>query len=328
LDVNFGANSLGGASEDFPSESAEDYIPFDYNQYGRQNVGNAYLGYDYGNGWRMKVGTMKLPFLREELAEAQYQLAVERSVLNYGFTGGYSDGIAMDWTGERFRVMAMFSDGIMQGQTVWYNGPDNDFGQPGAFTYWYASGGHADWALTGRAEFMINGTWDQFNDFTSPKGGENGILLGAAIHWQESEEYPSDPFEVNQLRLTGDVSVEFGGANLYGALIYTDNDFGDTSTDWNPWGWLIQGGFYLDETWELYGRFEWMDWDDEFTDDLQLLTVGVNKYFAGHNAKWTTDFGYGFNAVFAPSALTGWEQDFNNDSDGQWVIRTQVQIYF
>lgn len=328
LDVNFGSSfHTQYNNESWAAESTEegDYAPFGYALHERQN---AYLGYDYGNGWRMKLGSMKLPFLREELVEAQHQLAVERSVLNYGFSTGYSDALAFDWTGERFRVMGAFSDGIQQGQTVWINGPDNEFDLPGSWTYAQASGGHADYALTGRAEFMLNGTWDQFNDFTSPKGGEMGILLGAAVHYQSSEDYPNDDFEHDQLRLTGDVSAEFGGANLYGALVWTDNDFGDATEDWNPWGWLVQGGFYLDETWELYARFEWIDWDDDVTDDTQIITAGVNKYFAGHNAKWTTDFGYGLNPVFQPANFTGWRNDNDVDSDGQWVIRTQLQIYF
>ena len=56
--------------------------------------------------------------------------------------------------------------------------------------------------------------------------------------------------------------------------------------------------------------------------------AGVNKYFAGHNAKWTTDVGYGFNAVFGPANITGWRNDVVNANDGQIVVRTQWQILF
>ena len=133
------------------------------------------------------------------------------------------------------------------------------------------------------------------------------------------------------LQFTGDVSVEFGGANLYGAVVWNDvkADVPGASSI-NPWGFLVQGGFYVANDWELFGRFEWSDYDLSplSVDDLSLLTVGVNKYFAGHNAKWTTDFGYGFNAVFTPADITGWRNDFTNDNNGQIVVRTQWQLLF
>ena len=39
--------------------------------------------------------------LFEELVENQYQQAVERSVVNYLYTGGYTQGIAVDYLGDR-----------------------------------------------------------------------------------------------------------------------------------------------------------------------------------------------------------------------------------
>jgi hypothetical protein len=277
----------------------------------RTGVGNAYLGYDYGGGWSIQMGSMKLPFLREELVDAQYQLAIERSVVNYNFTLGYSDALMLNYTGEAFRFNVAFSDGFQMGSTPWTVGPTS----------------HAEYAFTGRGEFKVSGNWDQFKDFTSPRGGETGILLGAAAHWEKSEFGTGDP-EFEYVFLTGDVSMEFGGFNLFGSITWTDVDSESaTVADSNPLGVVFQGGFYLAETWELYGRFEWENYDVDDVDDLILLTIGVNKYFAGHNAVWTTDVGYAFNDVISNNTITGWRTDAP-DQDGQVVIRTQWQLLF
>ena len=79
----------------------------------------------------------------------------------------------------------------------------------------------------------------------------------------------------------------------------------------------------------MYGRYEWSDLDVPGVDDISIITVGVNRYFAGHNAKWTTDIGFAIDSldsgVVAP--ITGYRTDATGD-DGQLVIRTQLQILF
>lgn len=291
----------------------------------RNSTGNAYLGHDYGNGWKIMMGSMKAPLLREELVEAQYQLATERSVFNYLFTGGYVDGLQVNYEGDQFRLAAMFSDGARTGQTAW---------NPAA--------GDTEYAFTGRGEFLASGTWDQFNDFTSATDGENGILIGAAAHWQ-SGEFGTVPTELEVLILTGDVSVEMGAFNFFAAIAWSDLEFNNVPGDLNPWGFLLQGGFHINESWEIFARYEFADADAPtgvIQPDLSIATVGVNKYFAGHNAKWTTDFGYSFEPLNVGAAIpgvpavgpgvgtiTGFRTDAAGE-DGQWVIRTQLQLLF
>jgi hypothetical protein len=269
----------------------------------RSGLGNAYVGYDYGNGVKIQMGSMKAPLLHEELVEAQYQLAVERSTVNYLFTTGYTDGIQGSWEGDQFRVKAMLSDGANSNNTPWS-------------TY------DTEFALTGRVEWMAKGNWKQFDDFTSPQGGETGILVGAAAHYQQGE-YGNTVDEVHSTTLTGDVSAEFNGFNLFGAIVWSDTEGADN----NPWGLVLQGGWYFNESWELFGRFEFTDFDIDDVEDLSLLTIGVNKYFSSHNAKWTTDLGFAFDSVPTSNDLTGVRSDFD-DTDGQVIFRTQWQILF
>ncbi len=282
----------------------------EFDEINRNGTGDAYLGYKYNDGLTILFGTMKAPLLREELVDSRYQLAVERSTLNYLFTGGRVDGIALDWMGDQFHVTGAFSDGVHSGHTIWST-PDTDF------------------AFTGRAEFLVSGTWDQFSDFTSPAGEEQGIMIGGAIHYEEFGDDFGLP-DSSLMVLTGDVSAEFGGANLFAAFIYTDVDILGV-IDLNPWGFLVQGGVALNDDWEAFARYEMGDFDIAGLDDLSIITFGVNRYFAGHNAKWTTDVGIGLDPVVgidgAGIPITGLRTDAAGE-DGQVVIRSQVQIVF
>jgi hypothetical protein len=283
---------------------------------GALGLEDAWINYDYGNGWGIKVGQYRLPFLREELVHSAHQLAVERSLVNDTFTAGISQGLMIHGDWDQFRFSATFSDGLGGANTP-------------ALAY------DTEWAFTGRGEIMFAGTWDQFNDFTSWRGEEFGLMVGAAAHYQDMEYgTPAGP-EVTTLGLTADVSIEFGGANLYGAFVYTDFD-DDAALDFNPWGAIVQGGFFLTDDWELFGRFEWADSDDATSEDLMIATIGVNKYWNKHGLKWTTDVGYGFDAVESfwvsgsgnGAERAGWRADASDEEDGQFVIRTQLQLLF
>ena len=37
--------------------------------------------------------------------------------------------------------------------------------------------------FAGRIEFLLDGTWEQFDDFTSSSEGDRGLMVGAAIDW-------------------------------------------------------------------------------------------------------------------------------------------------
>jgi hypothetical protein len=293
----------------------------DFSEVSREGVGNAYVGYDYGNGWKVMLGSMKAPLLREELVDARYQLAMERSLVNYLFTGGYTDGIALDYMTDQFHVTGSYNDGANQGQTPWTTAG-------------------TDFAFTVRGEWLAMGTWEQFTDLTSPPGEEQGLMIGGAIHYETAEDDDPGVNDIDQLILTGDVSWEFGGGNIFAALIYNSLDYPSGISDADQIGIVIQGGYYLNDTWELYGRYEYADLDTSGLDDINILSVGVNKYFADHHAKWTTELGFAMDPVLGndvaagstsnePGAfpLAGWRID-PDDEDGQITIKTQIQIVF
>ncbi len=321
VDINVGVGANPAGSFVAPGTA----IPTDDSRVG---ITNGYVGYNYGNGFQVTMGQYMGPFSREDLVEAQYQLGIDRSVLNYANTTGYVTGIMGEYQTDQWRAAVSFDNGSYSAGTTWET-PD------------------VEYAATGRFEFLVMGNWEQFEDFTSPPGGEQGLMIGAAIRYQHGE-WGTGPATITQpqggqllppdgvggqewavTQFTADISWEFGGGNIFASFFYNESrTFVSPNGSAQPFGFLVQGGYYLDNDWELYARYEYMDTDINGADDISLVSVGVNRYFAGHNAKWSTELGYGINPMnaFVPSSLTGWRQD--SGSGDQFMIRTQVQILF
>jgi hypothetical protein len=274
---------------------------------------DAYITYDYGNGMGITVGQFKLPLFCEQLVDARYLQTVERLLVHELFTGGRSQGIMFTWEQDMFRFAGAFSDGAGNAGTPWNLAP---------------AAGSTEWAFTARGEVLLGGTWGQFEEFRSAPGEEMGILIGAAAHWQDGEYGDAFPFETEVLRLTVDATAKFGGFNLFGAYIFdhTDPNMGG---NFQNHAIVVQGGFHFTDEFEVFGRYEHVWFDSDIAgDDLSIITAGVNYYWAGHQAKFTADIGYGINEVNVMGASrTGWRNDAGTD-DGQIVVRGQVQLLF
>jgi hypothetical protein len=295
----------------------------DFGQSGTFGLKDAWVKHQMDSGWYLQAGQFKGPFLREELVDAGMQQAVERSFINGVFTADRTQGIMLGTEGENFRFAASFNDG---GRTP--NTP--------ALMY------DTEYSFDARAELKTSGEWSQFDDFSSWNGGPSGVMFGLAGHIQKDEAGTSaggvfGTTDATIWAVTGDVSVEFGGANLYGAIVYADLDDDTASIDVNPLGVVAQGGIFLSDDIELFGRFEWGDHDVDLggaEEDLMLLTIGVTKFWAEHDLKWTTDVGFSFepldpvwSSVNPDMGLTGWRPDPTDDTD-QIVIRSQLQLRF
>ena len=278
---------------------------------------DAYIGHDCGSGWTAMMGQFKAPVLREELVWSWDQLAVERSVVGQFFAAGRVQGIAANYKGDQFQVTFSYNDGAASANTP-------------------ALGYDTEWAFSGRGEVLLAGNWDQFTDFTSWQGEEFGAMVGFAGHYESAEYGTSADNELQTFLGTIDASLEFGGANLFGALMYRNLD-DDGFIELDQYGVVIQGGFFLNEDWELFGRYEWADLDIG-VDDTSIFTIGLTRYWAGNGLKWTTDIGYGLNPVAFPAGNTGYRQDtyatidedgiLDTPEDGQVVFRTQLQLTF
>lgn len=292
-------------------------VQWEWNENGGNVLLDAYGVWNLGNGWDWGWGQGKAPFLREQLVTAFQQLAVERSYVHGWFTVGRTQGTWLHYANDTIDFWVSFNDGATQSVAGFNAGNLN--------TPFTADG--TEWAFTARVQGVLAGQKAQFNDYTSWSTDETGALLGAAIHWQDGE-YGTGGEEVETFSWTIDGSLEFGQANLAGYIVGMHTDPNATgATDFDQYGVVVQGGFHIvPDKFELFGRWEWMDFDNALAqDELNLVTIGFNYYFREHGWKWTTDLVFALDQVPATSTNHGLLADAVNDED-QWAIRSQMQV--
>jgi phosphate-selective porin len=263
----------------------------------------------YVGDWSFTAGQFKCPALREELVDSAYQLLVERSVVNDALTSGERlQGVAVGYIRERWKVSGAFTDG--DGAT---NTP--------------VLAGDSDFAVTLRGELLVQGSFDVFEDFTSFRGDEKGILVGLNGHFQGGETGTPGQ-EMDAILVSLDVSFEFGGSNLFFEAIYEEIDEGGPDSPRNPFGFVVHGGHFVTEKLEIVARYEYADLDPLVPPDrINILTVGANWYFHRNRAKLSADFGYAFDAVPVTQQVTDYRRDVPFAS-GQIVVRIQLQLLF
>ncbi len=266
---------------------------------------DSYIVKKFGNGWAVTFGQFKPGFMREELISSSKQLTVDRSLVNERFNQDFAQGVQVGYSADSARFKAAIHDGFGSDNVPWTT-EDTEF------------------AMTARAEFLLSGAWKPFKDFTSSRGSELAIMLGVAGHYQVTEYGTASGPEETDSRVTVDVSFESDGWNAFAAFVYQDLDVANT----NPYGLVVQGGYFLTDDLEGFLRYEFGDSDIAASEDLSVITLGVNKYF-NKNVKWTTDLGFALNEVDGSWDKTsvGWRQD-SASKDGQVVLRSQLQVLF
>jgi hypothetical protein len=288
---------------------------------------DAWVQYRMSADWLVRIGQFKIPYGREELVSSARQLAVERSLVSENTNFGRSQGVELIYAQDDWKVLFMVHDGI-----------EDNFG--GFDAIQLTTGGNTpaltqdvEWALSARYEYLFAGEWDQFDDFTSPPDGEYGLLLGLAGTYQQFEYGEGvGPFrdEPRMLAVNADLSAEWGGANAFGSFTWSYNDNPDFPHIY-IYGFVLQGGVYFTPRLEVFSRYEygWWDFDGQDFADLHVITFGANYYLKGHDAKWTTDIGFGIGRTEGnwDSDLAGWREDAGR-SEPQIVFRTQFQLLF
>ena len=315
------------------------YTPFA----GEVVLQDAWVNKDFGNGVGLKVGQFKSPFMAESLRNDGAQLTAERSVVDYIFSGGYTQGIMLNYTQDMFRAMGSYNNGPRAQNGTWSTGSNNSI------------------SLSGRAEFKAMGSWAQFDNETSLKSDESGLVIGAAIQYYnnrgtsvEGQYNPSVASiiygDTTGLTTTGavdwtaDATFKSGGMNLSAAFVGSNASYANNGTasneSFSSYGMVVQGGYRFTDSLEAFGRWEWMNIEngaatpggDPFsaTDVNNILTFGVNVY-AGTNMKWTTQFGISLSDIGSTTAElggAGWNSDANTSNNDQMNVISQLQIMF
>lgn len=324
-----GSNSTSGSLADGGGVTGGDNFGSGF------SLENGYIARDLGAGFSLKFGQFKSPFLREWLVSSRSQLAIERSIMNVLFTTGWTQGIELDWNNDSLRAMISYNDGANNANIGSISGT-NVF----AVTGDNLGVGFAQWALTGRGEWKPFGSWQQFNDFSSMRGEQSGLLLGAAINWQRGGQQDventstlvtpgSGNAEATFLTWTVDATWELGGTSLFASwAMNTAYTVPSGNDDINTYGVLVQGGHFISKDVELFARWEWMSTASTPQNSAQSVntptgeninflgaynsfvnnigTVGFNWYIGGaRGLKFTSDFGVSWKPLIFQTGLFG-----------------------
>jgi len=349
-----GANSISGKLAEGGGVSGGD------NYAGGFTLENGYIERELGNGFSLRVGQFKSPFLREWLVSSKYQLAAERSIVNSLFSTGWTQGLELDWHNDQFHTALSYNDGANNANlgAVSSTGNQNNTN---------AGVGSAQWAFTGRADWLVFGNWKQMNDFSSMRGEAAALLLGGGLNWQRGGQDFTDTQVVNDttgssttpasgnsdatfLTWTLDATWDLGGASIYGAwMMNTTYSIPGGRENINSFGALVQGAYFISDTVELFARWEWMNTEDtpgnEPSADISqngsndafvnnIGTVGLNWYLSGRSVKFTSDVGVSWNPQIFQTGLYGDNiagADYRTEGEGgggQIVARTQLQLLF
>jgi hypothetical protein len=277
----------------------------------------AVVGYKFDSGVKLQAGRFKGPFAFDELTSSSRQMAVERSLVNEQFTIGKMEGVQLELKpADTTKVRLMVSDGAGGGE-----GGNGDFNESSA-----------DFAVTGRVDFTIGGDekGSFAKDYTSWAKDEAGINIGAAVHHEVGQTGIDGGVDLDSFtRATADVLYNSAGLSLFGAAYIETQDVADDSTavEADPFGFLAQAAYNINDTIEPFVRYEWIDTDVAGADEISVVTAGVNYYLKKHKAKFT------FDVVHALDPLTGIGVSDSlgllgddADEDGQTAFRAQFQL--
>ncbi len=283
---------------------------------GTGSLETAYLKWAINDDLTLQAGQFKMGLLREENVSSTRQLATDRSAVNETFNQDFSQGIELHFGSDQWRGLIGFTDGFKSRNTA------------------FNSATEADYALNGRVELLFgDAQWSQFKQFTSWRGANAGGMLGAAIGYQSAgDTNPSAALSTNMTTGTVDFSYVADGWNLYAAGVWRNTDNG--TTDFDDYGLIAQGGYFVSQSNELFARWDAVLPDDTrgpTGNDFHSITVGWNHYIIpeSHAAKFTLDLAYYLDPTTASIVKTSDGHNLLADSeDGQFALTAQMQILF
>ena len=205
--------------------------------------------WNLNDSWTLTMGT----FHQHQNRRTQIS-NVNQMLIGHSRGSAPVNGIGLGWSGDDMRFWAEASNGNANGTT-------ND----------------GDYDMNLRFEYMAEGNWGQFDQWTSADGGAAGTLIGFG-YFNESNTTGTDGDATWNI----DCQMQFGGYGVY--LGYTD--FSDDTvggTDWDQTD--LMGSYYLNSDWEVYVAYS-----DRSTNADGTTSIGLNNYWAGQNAKWTTQY--------------------------------------
>lgn len=287
--------------------------------------------------WTLLFGQWHNPVLGSEAFAPEHTLAADKSFTNEFFQVGYTQGVAVAYGSDNFKFVGAIADGA---EYITNYGPVANSA--------YNSAGEADFGITGRVDWLVEGTWSQFADATSFRGSNYGVKIGAGAHWQtQGDTNPSDNsggaiagYEDTTVSFwTVDAQVEGDGWNFFAEYVGHKVEINATTdVEYTNHGVIVQGGFFFSDQWEGFARYDVIMLDDVLvaagtSDNFQSVTVGANYYFVpeSHAAKFTIDaiFQLDESTNFDALGLTDVDASgFLGSSDSGFALRGQMTLVF
>jgi len=286
---------------------------------------DAYLKYKCDDQHYVQFGQHKAPFLHEELVSSGKQLTVERSAVNEMFTVDFAQGVTVGGKydlGSGLGWSVSLHDGREQDNT--------DFDEDAT-----------EFAVAGRVEVLVAGSWKQFKDFVAWEKDAVGLLVGAAADYGQMDSGSGTTSSLRDyLAYTADVSLEAHPFNAFAAFVGRHGELDGAGGSIDQTGVVAQGGvFILPETVDVFARGEYIDYDGvgEFghkvdplsvitlKDEVMIYTWGFNYYVEKHDVKFTLDL------MWAPDGIRAGESGagtLTSVEDDEFVARFQVQLLF
>lgn len=313
---------------------------------------DAYAQYNFSGkreGYYFKIGQFESIVMSEQAIDSSMQLGIDRSLASEIFGPGYTQGIALGRVTTNHAWEFSLNDG---GNFVLGREADNT-----AFN----DQDEADLGVSARYDWKIKGSWDQFSDYTSFRGSNEAAKFGAGFLYQFTGQsntaliaLPIFPDEIDSgqyVTWSVDYQYENDGWNFAAAYtgMWVDFEF-EQGSALTTLGSLhnavvLQGGWFITDDTEWYGRFEtfWIDKDYRNAFGVsngyihRILTLGVTKYLIpeSHAVKLSADFSYAFDSLVLLSvgassiglpdaSATG----FQGLTDEEAVFRVQLQLVF
>jgi len=286
----------------------------------------------FGGKFTARVGQFKAPYNKEEMVSSARQLAVERTLVNEVFTPKWVQGIEFVQTWDALRLYGFYGERLRAFATQPNDGYYSALGYLDSRNQPAYAIPQVDYALTGRAEWKLSGSWRELDDLASPAGMGDGLLLGVAAMGQNFRGIPGSlPGLDNTVYwqpssmwgITADILGDTGGLNFLAAgyfrQVYFASDLPTrtgASNVMNQWGFTIQAGVWMSDSIEPYVRWEVGNTDtnqfrvvDNGTDmdalavdaeRANVVTIGANWYPEGsgnRNLKLTGDVGFSLAPV-------------------------------
>jgi hypothetical protein len=297
------------------------WIRFNADEFQSDPFIDAAMGMWYINdNTTLVVGQFPSLLTRDQGIPLDKLMVLESSPTNYAFDPFGFKGVMLGYHTPRLVFRGIINDG--------YRSANNS-----AFDE-----ASADWAFAGQVVGMAVGDeddWDRFNNFTSRPGSDFAWQLNGAFHVQEGTSHSDDPAGGGSDDLFLGIvesSMEGNGWNAYASGYYRSTDPADGGMSVDDIGFVIQGGAWVAEHFEVYSRFDMTIPDDDRPtegDEFRTITTGVNFYPHPHtdNIKIGAEVLYMFDAeadsIVEPNPFSSVRASPDGD---QWVFRTQAQI--